>query len=156
MIDKLCSFLLVDDGPRWRALLWSWAAGTASSIIAATAGLARSELGAISITVSFLTLGAFVLAYIWSPERIVQRGVFHSRRSFLDVVYAGTAAVLFGIVERMFSSPQAVHAAASTAIETTLKGHVVSNSRLQTLSLAAKKMLESRTLTVEARKVVVA
>jgi len=110
MRDRLADFLLIDDRFRWRAILWSWLAGSIAGAIAAVSTDSHDTLAFVSIGISLIAFGSFVISYARATHRRVE--IVKSRRMFMDYAYAAIAAVFFVVVERILTNPETVHAAA--------------------------------------------
>lgn len=110
MRDRLVDFFLIDNRPRWRAILWSWLAGTIAGAIAATSTNSLNSLAFVSVGVSLVTFGSFVFSYAGATHRRLV--IAKSRRALMDYAYAAIAACFFVALERILTNPETVHAAA--------------------------------------------
>ncbi len=137
MGKSLYSFFLLDDKSRWRAFLWSWVLGTALGIVGVFAGASTQTLATLTLSASFSSFGGFLIVYV-SREK---RSVSTERREFMDLAYAGIATVLFAGVQRIFRSPEVVHAASIKAIEAVKANQVVSSSYLATIDSRVESLL---------------
>jgi hypothetical protein len=109
MRNRLADFFLIDDRARWRAILWSWLAGSIAGAIAATSTDSRDSLAFVSVGISLVTFGTFVISYGSATHRRVP--IIKSRRVFIDYVYGAIAACFFVVLERILTTPETVHAA---------------------------------------------
>ena len=110
MRDLLVNFFLIDDGSRWRAILWSWLAGSIAGAIAATSTDSLNSLAFVSVAISLVTFGGFVFSYTRATHQRV--AIVKSRRAFMDYAYAAIATCFFVTLERILTNPETVHAAA--------------------------------------------
>ncbi len=110
MRDLLVNFFLIDDGSRWRAILWSWLAGSIAGAIAATSTDSLNRLAFVSVAISLVTFGGLVFSYTRATRERV--AIVESRRAFMDYAYAAIATCFFVTLERILTNPETVHAAA--------------------------------------------
>lgn len=152
MGERFFLFLVTDDHARWRALLWSWAGGTALGSVAASSGVATSTLAVLSITSSLLIFSVFMTRYVIGTKGVpIEERLSHPRRAFMDFVYAGATAALFLALDRLLSSPQAVHAAVGEALKAMRASEPVSKTQAFATYLKAERILKQRALSGPAR-----
>jgi len=127
MRGRFFDFFLVDDNARWRAILWSWLAGSTAGAIAAFGTRSLNTLAFVTVGVELLAFGSFVFLYV---EQRQGMAIVAPRRMFLQYVYAAVATCLFIAVKRILTSPETVHAAA-LSIESNMDGNnFISENRL--------------------------
>ena len=116
MTERLYSFFVTDDSARWKAVLRSWGIGTIASIIVVVADGPTSAIAGVSILVSIASLAAFPAIYLVAPTKVRDVEIGRTRRAFMDYAYIGLAPPLIAIIERIISTPQAVHAASRVVL----------------------------------------
>jgi hypothetical protein len=141
-VEPICIFFDEDDTARWRALLWSWISGTLVGVVLAVTDATTESLAYVSLTVSVLTFCGFIVSYVRTFQSVTMRPVLKPRRAFFEYVWSALTVVLVATIERIFISPEALHAAALETIQSVRENKPVSLGNLSVLSLRAKHILE--------------
>jgi hypothetical protein len=139
MGESLYSFFMVDDKARWRPFLWSWLSGASAGTVSAFARASTQTIAGATLGTSFLSFGAFMLAYAYRGERPTP---LRGRRAFIDFAYAGLAAAVFAAVQRLLGSPEVVHAASVNAVEAVRANQPVSPVYLATIDSRIETLLK--------------
>jgi hypothetical protein len=137
MGESLHSFFLLDDKARWRAFLWSWLIGTAVGTAGVFGGASTPTIATLTLWASFLSFGGFLVTY--ASRR--QRPPIRHRRAFIDFAYAGTAAAILVVVERLFNNPDVVHAAATNIVDAVKANYSVSPAQIATIGSKVEALL---------------
>lgn len=152
MTERLYAFFVTDDSARWKAVLRSWGVGTIASIIAVVAGGSTSVIAEVSILVSVASLVAFLAVYLVAATEVRDVEIGRTRRAFMDYAYAGVAPAVIVIIQRIISTPQAVHAASRVVLEALRSDNPRSTVELLALQSRAKDLLEDGKVRGRARK----
>jgi hypothetical protein len=143
-----------NDKIRWQAILAGWLVGT---LVGAIASLTGASLTTLSIFTLFPALGTFLLSL--SPLHRKQRKVCeNTRRSFVRVAYASATAAVFVALEKIVSSPTAVHAAALEESSAALAGTGASGfseAKIQAIQFRVRQTLANYPNPGHVRKVLV-
>lgn len=153
MHQRMSSFFLTDDTARWRAILWSWLAGSIAGALAATSTKSLGNLAFLSVGVSLVVFGGFVFSSAGAAHRRVV--TIKSRRVFMDYAYATIAAGAFVAMERVFTNPETVHAAAVRIVDAINGKTAVREDQIVAVR-AALEIIGKRNMSPVVRKRIVA
>mgnify|MGYP007135468912 CR=1 FL=1 len=151
-MSRVYEFLTRDHGARWRALLWSWAAGTVMAIIAAMARASTDETAILCVSVSLCGFAGFLIQYVRVPRNVLSaRRETYSRRALLDYAYAACLLSFIAVIERLLSNPETVHAAVIHATAAAPEGKAIPEGQLLSIRSKVVALLKRRDLNARVR-----